>query len=140
MAIVNVEYSTEIQATADKVWDILADVEAWPKWQGTSFIEVKTPTPIKEGSVFDVKLAGLKWNITMTKAEKPEKFAWIGKALGMRGNHEWDFREHEGKTLATTRESVSGWVAIPLYLVARMNAQRLNKQWLADLKARAESN
>ena len=140
MAIVNVEYSTEIQATADKVWDILADVEAWPKWQGTSFIKLKTPTPIKEGSVFDVKLAGLKWNITMTKAEKPEKFAWIGKALGMQGNHEWEFKEHEGKTSATTRESVSGWIAIPLYLLARMNAQKLNKKWLADLKARAESS
>ena len=140
MAIVNVEYSTEIHATADKVWDILTDVEAWPAWQGTSFIELKTPPPIKGGSVFDVKLAGLKWKVTVTKAEKPERFDWIGKALGMNGNHEWDFRENEGKILATTRESVSGWMAIPLYLVARMNAQKLNKQWLADLKTKAESS
>lgn len=139
MAIVNVESSTEIQATVDKVWGILADVEAWPKWQVTSFIKVKTPLPIKDGSMFDVKLAGLKWNITTTKAEKPGKFAWIGKALGMQGNHEWEFKEHDGKTSATTRVSVSGWMAIPLYFVARMNAQKLNKKWLANLKTRAES-
>ncbi len=108
MAVVNVEYSAEIQAKAEKIWDILADVEAWPRWQGTPFVKVETPAPVKEGSVFEVKLAGLKWKVTVTKADRPEKFAWIGKALGLTGNHEWEFKEHEGKTIATTRERVSG--------------------------------
>jgi uncharacterized protein YndB with AHSA1/START domain len=139
MVAVNVEYSNEIQATADKVWSILADVEAWPNWQGTSFIDVKTPTPVKEGSMFDVKLAGLKWKVEVTKADSPKEFSWIGRALGMKGNHEWIFEEHEGKTFATTRESVSGWPVIPLYLLVRTNLKRLDEKWLADLKTKSES-
>ena len=140
MVVANVEYNNEIKATADKVWSILADVEAWPKWQGTRFVKMKTPTPVKEGSVFDVKLAGLKWEVTVTKADSPKEFAWIGRALGMKGNHEWEFKQHEGKTLVTTRESVSGWPVITLYLMVRSNLKRLNEKWLADLKTKAESS
>jgi uncharacterized protein YndB with AHSA1/START domain len=139
MVAVSVEYSNEIQATADKVWSILADVEDWPKWQGTSYIDVKTATPVKEGSVFDVKLAGLKWKVEVTKAEKPKEFSWIGRALGMKGNHRWEFEEREGKTFATTSESVSGWLVIPLYLLVRTNLKKLDEKWLADLKTKAES-
>jgi uncharacterized protein YndB with AHSA1/START domain len=139
MAAVNVEYRTEIQAKAEKIWDILADVAAWPRWQATPFVKLETPAPIKEGSVFEVKLAGLKWKVTVTKAERPEKFAWIGKALGLKGNHEWEFKEHEGETIATTRESVSGWAVFPLYFMVRTNLRKLDKKWLADLKITAET-
>ena len=137
---INVEYSTEIKANPEKIWDILADVEAWPKWQGTPFVRLKTPTPIREGSMFEVKIGGVKWRLAVTKAERPGKLTWIGKALGPKGVHEWEFREHEGKTLAVTRESVSGWTIIPLYFMTRANVRRLDKKWLADLKDRAESH
>ena len=138
MAVVNVEYNTEIQAEAEKIWDILANVEAWPEWQGTPFIKLRTPTSTEENSLFEVKLAGLKWKVTVTKAERPKRFAWIGEALGMKGNHEWEFEEREGKTYATTKESVSGWMVIPLYFLVRRNVQRLDEKWLVDLKTVAE--
>jgi uncharacterized protein YndB with AHSA1/START domain len=139
MVAINVEYSTEINASAERIWDILADVGAWPEWQGTPFVRLKTPAPIKQNSVFEVKLMGFKGKITVTKAERPEKFAWIGKSLGIIGNHEWEFKEHEEKTLATTRERISGWTLVPLYFSIRNKALRFHEKWLADLKARAES-
>jgi len=139
MVAVNVQYHTEVQSNAEKIWDILADVEAWPKWQGTPFVKLKTPTPMREGSMFEFKIGGVKWKVMVTKAERPQKLAWIAKALGLKGIHEWEFREQEGKTLAVTRESVSGWTIIPLYFVTRMNVRKFDEKWLADLKTRAES-
>jgi uncharacterized protein YndB with AHSA1/START domain len=136
---INIEYSIEIKANAEKIWDIIADVEAWPKWQGTPFIRLKTPTPIKEGSILEVKLGGVKWKLAVTKVDRPWKLAWIGKALGLKAIHEWEFQQQEGKTLAINRESISGWTIIPLYFMTRANARRLGKKWLADLKERAES-
>lgn len=35
MANLSAQASTEIEATADALWAILQDVEAWPQWQGT---------------------------------------------------------------------------------------------------------
>jgi uncharacterized protein YndB with AHSA1/START domain len=139
MVAINVEYSTEINASAERIWDILADVEAWPEWQGTPFVRLKTPTPIREGSVIEVGIGGVKWKLAVIQVERPSKLAWTGKAMGLKAIHEWEFKEHEGKTLAINRESVSGWTSIPLYFLTRYKVPRANKKWLADLNARAES-
>jgi hypothetical protein len=55
--------------------------------------------------VFEVKLSGIKWNITVTKAEWPKKLVWMGKAYGLKTIHEWEFQEQEGKTLAANKVS-----------------------------------
>jgi hypothetical protein len=38
MPTAKVELSTEVESTAERLWDLLADVKAWPEWQGTSFV------------------------------------------------------------------------------------------------------
>jgi uncharacterized protein YndB with AHSA1/START domain len=140
MCKVSVEFVLDIQAKPEKVWDILADVEAWPKWQGTDFVKLGAPAPIKEGSVFEANLGGMRWNITVTKAERPQRIIWVGKRPGLKGVHEWEFQEREEKTIATTRETMSGWMLIPLYFMARSGLSKTDSKWLADLKVRAESS
>ncbi len=138
MPTINIEYSSEVQARADKLWDILADVKSWPEWQGTAYINAFTIGPVKEGSTFVAELGGSKWNITVTKAERPKSMCWIGRRIGLQGIHEWEFLEEGGKTKAITRESMSGWMLIPLYLVIKTRLARTDEKWLADLKSRAE--
>jgi len=140
MAIVNVEFSAEINAPAEKVWDILVDIESWPEWQGTTYLKPITPLPLREGSVFDVKLGPTKWNVTVTKADRPRELVWTGRASGFKAVHQWEFREHEGKTAAATREGISGWPAVPLYFMVRNTLRKLDGPWLAALKARAEAS
>lgn len=139
MAIVNVDFSSEINAPAEKVWDILVDIESWPEWQGTTYVKPISPLLLREGSVFDVKLGPTKWNVTITKADRPRELVWTGRAPGFNAVHQWEFQEREGKTAAVTREGVSGWLAVPLYFMVRNTLRKLDANWLADLKARAEA-
>ncbi len=139
MPTINIEYTLEVQARAEKLWDILTNVKSWPEWQGTSYIKPVTTGPIKEGSTFVAELGGLRWNITVVKAERPFRVCWIGQRLGLKGIHEWEFLDQGGKTKAVTRESMSGWMLIPLYLLVKTKMPRTDKKWLADLISRAES-
>jgi uncharacterized protein YndB with AHSA1/START domain len=140
IALINVELVSEIQTKAENLWDILVDINNWPQWQGTPFVNPITPLPIKEGSLFEVNLGGLKWKIKVLQAARPEKLSWIATSLGLKAVHEWDFQEQEGKTLVTTKESISGWSAFPLYFLVRSKVRSVDEKWLADLKTRAESS
>ena len=139
MPTIKFEYSLETQATAEKLWDIIIDVKSWPEWQGTSFVRLAVPSPVREGSTFVAELGGSKWNITVTKAERPKMVCWIGRRVGLRAIHEWEFLEEGGKTKAVTRESISGWMLIPLFPIIRKGLAKTDKKWLIDLKSRAES-
>lgn len=137
MPTIKVEFSVDVKAKAERLWDIITDVKSWPEWQGTSYIKPIPTSPLKDGSTFVVELAGLKWNLTVTKAERPNKVSWIGQRVGLKGIHDWEFIEEGGKTKAITRERMSGWLLLILYPMAKMQAPKAGK-WLTDLKARAE--
>ena len=137
---ISVEFSLDVQATAEKLWDILTDVESWPSWQGTPFVKLSEPGSIKEGSTFIANLGGLKWNIVVTTAERPHKIVWVGQNLGLKGVHGWEFNEEQGKTRATTRETMTGWLLFLTYPMVKKGLSKNDEKWLADLKARAESS
>ena len=137
---ISVEYSLEVQAKAEKLWDILTDVDSWPSWQGTPFVKLSTPGSIMEGSTFVAKLGGLKWNLAVTKAERPRKIVWVGRRLGLKGIHEWEFNEAGGKTRVTTRENMTGWMLFLIYPIAKKGLSNTDEKWLADLKTRAENS
>jgi len=118
----------------------LADVEAWPKWQDTDFAKLITPAPLKEGSKFEANLGGMRWDLTVIEANRPRSITWGARRPGLKAVHGWEFQERGGKTVATTRETMSGWMVLPGYFVIRRTVSRVDKKWLADLKARAESS
>jgi len=141
MCKISVQFESEIQAKPDKVWDILADVEGWPKWAAdTDFTKLITPAPLKEGSKFEAKIGGMKGDMTVTKADRPRSIIWSAKKLGIKAVHGWEFQERGGKTIATTQETMSGLMVLPLYFLLRTKYSKVVKKWLADLKARAESS
>ena len=140
MCKVSVQFVLDIQAKPEKVWDILADVEGWPKWQGTDFAKLRTAAPLKKGSLFEANLGGMRWDIMVLEAERPRSLVWVGKRPGLKGVHSWEFQEREGKTTVTTRETMSGWMVVNLYFMVRSGLSKTDKKWLADLKVRAESS
>lgn len=139
MRAINVEFSVIVQATADELWDILTAVESWRQWQGTRFVKLTEPGPIREGSIFSVELAGLKWHVRVMKAERPHKIVWAGRRAGLKAVHEWEFNEIDGKTTVTTRESMAGWLLLVAHHTVRKTLSGTDEKWLADLKTRAES-
>jgi len=102
-------------------------------------VELSEPGQIREGSNFSAELGGLKWGLKVVKAERPNKILWVARCLGLKAIHEWEFNRVEGKTIVTTRESMTGWMLLLTYPKARKALSNTDQKWLNDLKARAES-
>jgi uncharacterized membrane protein len=79
------EKSIEINAPQQRVWDVLSDLEAWPRRIETvDVVELLTPAPITKGSRVRLKQPKLPegtWDITVWDA--PSYFEWTQKTGGV---------------------------------------------------------
>jgi uncharacterized membrane protein len=82
---VHFEKTIEIDAPQGRVWDVLSDVEAWPRRIETvDTVELLTPAPITRGSRVRLKQPKLPegdWDITVWDA--PSYFEWTQKTTGI---------------------------------------------------------
>jgi len=138
MPAIKVEFSKDIKAKAEKLWNILTDVPSWTQWLDTSYSKSITPGPLVEGSAFSAELGGIKWKLVVIEAKKPVKICWAGRRFGIKAIHEWEFFEEGEKTRAVTRESMSGWTLLLTYPVIKTKLSKYDEKWLADLKSKAE--
>ena len=78
------EKSIEIDASQQRVWDVLSDLEAWPQHIETvDTVELLTPAPLAKGSrvrLRQPKLPEGTWDITVWDA--PSFFEWTQKESG----------------------------------------------------------
>ena len=79
------EKSIEVDAPQRRVWDVLADLEAWPqRIETVDVVELLTPAPIAKGSrvlLKQPKLPEGTWDITVWDA--PAYFEWTQKSGGI---------------------------------------------------------
>jgi uncharacterized membrane protein len=79
------EKSIDIDAPQQRVWDVLSDLEAWPRRIDTvEAIELLTPSPLAEGSRVQLKQPKLPegvWDVTVWDA--PSYFEWTQKTGGI---------------------------------------------------------
>ncbi len=79
------EKSIEIDAPQQRVWDVLADLEAWPqRIETVDVVELLTAAPITQGSRVRLKQPKLPegtWDITVWDA--PSYFVWTQKTSGI---------------------------------------------------------
>ena len=79
------EKTIEIDAPQQRVWDVLSDLEAWPRRIETvDVVELLTTAPITKGSQVRLKQPKLPegtWDITVWDA--PSYFEWTQKTGGM---------------------------------------------------------
>ncbi len=75
------ERSIDIDAPQQRVWDVLSDLEAWPRRIDTvETMELLTPSPLAKGSRVRLKQPKLPegvWDVTVWDA--PTYFEWIQK-------------------------------------------------------------
>ena len=78
------EKSIDIDASQQRVWDVLSALEAWPEHIETvDTVELLTPAPITKGSrvrLRQPKLPESTWDITVWDA--PSYFEWTQKTTG----------------------------------------------------------
>lgn len=75
---IHLEERIRIEAPADAVWAVLADVERWPEWTASvESAELQNAGPLAMGSVARLKQPGYRaalWRVTAFDA--PRSFAW----------------------------------------------------------------
>jgi uncharacterized membrane protein len=78
------EQSIDIDASQQRVWDVLSDLDAWPRRIETvDVVELLTPSPVGEGSRVRLKQPKLPegtWDVTVWEA--PSYFEWRQKSGG----------------------------------------------------------
>lgn len=79
------EESVDIEAPKERVWEVLSDLEAWPRRIETvDVVELLTPPPVAEGTqvrLMQPKLPEGTWDITVWDA--PTYFEWQQKSGGV---------------------------------------------------------
>ena len=79
------EKSIEINAPPQRVWDVLSDLEAWPRRTETvETVELLTPPPLAKGSRVRLKQPKLPegvWDVTVWDA--PSYFEWTQRTGGI---------------------------------------------------------
>lgn len=136
------EESTDIDAGQQRVWDVLSDIEAWPRRVETvDFAELLTPAPVTKGSRVRLKQPKLPegtWDITVWDA--PSYFEMSQKSGGVTSvaGHRVEALE-EGRSRLTLSVDMQGWLVPLVGLFSKGMTTRYMTSEARDIKRAAES-
>jgi hypothetical protein len=97
----------EIEVEPENVWEILSNIEEWPRWNK----DVKNAAldgEFEEGSKFRWKAGPGTIKSTIKELDPPRLMAWTGNTLGIKAIHIWKMKSISNKTIVTTEESWEG--------------------------------
>lgn len=126
-----------INATSEKVWAVMTNIDNWAKWQ-TDISKPKLNGELKPETTFDWKTGGAKIHSTLHSVEPFKSFGWTGKTFGMFAIHNWTLTEHEGKTTVSVNESMEGFFAKLMKKSFNKNLEKGMENWIDLLKKECE--
>jgi hypothetical protein len=98
---------TEISADPEIVWDVMTEIDQWPKWN-PDVKDADIVGTVSEGTKFHWKAGPGKITSVIQKIDRHKFLAWTGKTLGIRAIHVWSLEPHGMNTVVTTEESWEG--------------------------------
>ena len=126
-----------INATKEKVWAILTNIDDWARWQ----TEISKPTlngVLNARTTFDWKTGGATIHSTLHTVEPHSRFGWTGKTFGMLAIHNWTLTEVNKQTQVAVEESMEGFLARLLKKSFNKNLEKGMQHWLELLKRDCE--
>jgi len=99
------ERDIDIAAPIEVVWDVLSNVQDWPRWHD----EVKSTAitgPVGPGAEFRWKPDRGTIKSRIERAEPPHHLAWTGRTFGISAIHVWRLERDEEGTRVKTEESL----------------------------------
>ena len=134
--------SVAIQASSERVWEVLSQAESWPAWTPTvTSIRRLDPGPLAVGSrllIRQPKLPPAVWRLT--ELDEGRSFTWVTRGPGVRVTARHWVEANEGGSRATLSLQFSGLLGP---LVARLT-RGLNERYLAlevrGLRTRSEGS
>jgi hypothetical protein len=126
-----------INASPEKVWKIMSEVNQWSTWHS----DVQQPVlngSFQKGNSFNWKTGGLTIHSTIHTATPYSKLGWSGTAFGAFAIHNWTFTPVNGGTEVTVDESMEGWLVTLMPKKFQTGLEQSLQTWLYHLKAQAE--
>jgi uncharacterized membrane protein len=130
-----VETTLDIDAPAERVWEVMADVERWPEWTASvERAERLDDGPLRLGSRARLKqprFPPVVWEVT--ELEPGRSFAWTAKNVGLTsvGRHRVVARGEGGATVTLTLEQEG-----PMAPLLALLTGKLTRRYV-DTEARA---
>jgi len=141
---VRISHSIEIARSATACWRIFCDVAGWPRWfpmlEGTRREQVGT---FARGERMTLRLVfrgrGVDVPVRIEEVQEGRRIRWIGRNLGVTGDHSFSVEAHGEATRFTSEEVFTG---LPLRLLPKRLFEELERETLLGLerfRALAES-
>jgi hypothetical protein len=131
---------TLIQASPERVWDVLVDLGAWPSWNSTVTATERAVAPGGKITVTVTANPGRRFPVTVTEMSAPSRMTWAsGIPLGLfRGTRTFTLTPENVSTAFAMREVYSGALA-PLITRSIPDLQESFDEFAACLKTHVES-
>ncbi len=127
----------EIAASPERVWDLLSNIDRWPKWN-TLVQSAVLSGPLHPGSVFRWKSKGLTVISTLQEVMPNRRLTWTGKAFGTRAIHAWEIEGTADGVVLRTAESFAGWLPRLMPKTTHRMLDETLAAWLKAIKSEAE--
>ncbi len=114
---------TEIAASPDVVWAVLADIPGWPSWN-TSVKSATLEGEFVAGSKFRWKAGPGTITSTLQQVEPPRVIGWTGTTFGIKAIHVYRLEQRGESTVVTSEES---WDGLPVRLLRGQMSKALQK-------------
>jgi uncharacterized protein YndB with AHSA1/START domain len=126
-----------INAAPEKVWQVLTDVNNWPKWN-KDIPNAKINGEIKPGTTFDWKTGGASIHSAIHTADSCRALGWTGKTFGASAIHNWTLVAENGGTTVKVDESMDGFLSKLFKKSFQKNLEKGMLSWLEQLKVECE--
>lgn len=138
---VDYQATFEINATPDRVWEVLMEIERWPEWTASMQSATKLDAgDLRVGTRVEVrqpKVPPITWTVSELVAGR--SFAWVADARGIHSvaSHEVESTATGSRVTLSVHQTGFGAVLMGWYL-KRLSARYVPMEG-AGLKARAEA-
>lgn len=132
----------EINASPQKVWEILIKAKAWPTWySGAEKVNFGTQTDslLTASTVFTWKTMGLHFVSTIKEFVPGQRLSWQSDKSSIQGYHAWLIIPTAKGCKLITDESQKGWLTFFEKTFQRHKLFQLHNHWLSLIKQKAES-
>lgn len=126
-----------INATPEKVWAVLTDINQWIHWN-EKITKAQAPETLKAGARFNWKVNGASIKSTLHTVDINKTFGWSGTTFGGSAIHNWYLTVEGTGTRVKVEESMEGWLV-------KLFKNKMNKDlakdmyfWLEMLKRESE--
>jgi hypothetical protein len=136
-APVRVSKSIEINASGEKVWSVLTNINNWSTWQ-PDIIKASVSGPLAKGATFEWVSGGARIRSTVHTVEPQRAIGWSGKSLTILAIHNWVMTTNGVTVTLYVNESMDGFLAKILKGYLNKSLEKSLGRWLVFLKNESE--